>query len=396
MRAILRRNRGQRGGAGEAPYRETQAVYLTVPDSAESYSIKALDTNAGGGGPNPARFVLLRDRVRGNTETLSYSADMSGALAALPEVDFSVAGLSSAGLGTVSIPAGSRGAIITADPIYGQFSAVSKVIRLLADATKPIFADAVAEAVLQPGPAVSEVKFITFQPATKPNDYSDNRALVPVEGTADLGIFPEKKDPNDRFSSTRKRVTLRAKLDQAKENVDVYFLVYDADDPSSANAPVDGATDSQGRQTGFDNRGGDPDKILSAKTDKNGVALVAFEVKPQPGNNYRAFSSTVQKDVKNLLLEARDGYAALPAGVQKTGLLTVARTLHIERDSMDAPPATERFTGAKKDNPDDDVQFDPEIKPADLDTMYSHYKRAFIDVVDDLQKFNPKKNGNWV
>ena len=96
-------------------------------------------------------------------------------------------------------------------------------------------------------------------------------------------VFPEKQTPTDT-NLWNDRIKVTAKLNVAKAGVDIDFLGWDMDDPSSD----DTAVDSNG-PSGRDNRGGlgwNP-TLSSTKTNANGEAYAVYSLSHQPGDNYR-------------------------------------------------------------------------------------------------------------
>jgi len=114
--------------------------------------------------------------------------------------------------------------------------------------------------------------------------------------------------------------------------------VYDVDDPSSTNAPLDDETaftDNKGAHT--------PPSTTPFSTDTNGIADAMMTLSMQPGDNFRAvaatdanfFNGVAARQNDGLNASVTNGSGAIP-GNQITTLLTIWRRLHVEVDSMSA------------------------------------------------------------
>ncbi len=157
-------------------------------------------------------------------------------------------------------------------------------------------------------------------------------------------IFPDKLTYNDAYPSRRDRVSVKATVEPPIAGITVYFRVWDVDDPSSTTAPVD----PNGGVTGPDNRGlggwaGEPaSTTVTASTDANGVAEAVLVVSLNPGDNYRVTAACIN-DSTGLGSQGSADYGLTPPVGAMTEMLTVWRSLHIERDAMGAPSPSEVF-----------------------------------------------------
>lgn len=155
-------------------------------------------------------------------------------------------------------------------------------------------------------------------------------------------IFPGKQTPTD--TTNRRKVKARATIRPVIADRDVWFKVYDVDDPSSNMAPVDDETvPSDNRGTGA--RGHSPIDQQPAATNAQGQAEVEIEVGMQPGDNYRMVASVLDDYFENLDAVQDDGLNARIRNTSGNGwfvppkyvspILTVWRKLHLEVDSME-------------------------------------------------------------
>lgn len=159
-----------------------------------------------------------------------------------------------------------------------------------------------------------------------------------------MSIFPDKVNSADSDdpepSDTRRKVKVKLHLTPPQAGATVYAKVFDVDDPSSSEAPVDG-NDTNG-PAGGDNR--DPisaGALLTAITDANGDAYVSFSVSMHPGDDYRVCASACEDAVQQVTQAMVDGSATLPAGVSLSSMLTVWRHVYVEQDSMAQPEANQ-------------------------------------------------------
>lgn len=158
-------------------------------------------------------------------------------------------------------------------------------------------------------------------------------------------IFPDKLTYNDAYPSRRDRVSVKATVEPPIAGITVYFRVWDVDDPSSTTAPVD----PSGAITGPDNRGqaawvGEPigEATTTATTDSNGLATATLIVSMQPGDNYRVTAACINHST-GLGSQGSADFGLTPPVGAMTEMLTVWRSLHIERDAMGAPSPSEIF-----------------------------------------------------
>ncbi|MDQ3814426.1 MAG: hypothetical protein M3347_10795, partial [Armatimonadota bacterium] len=90
---------------------------------------------------------------------------------------------------------------------------------------------------------VIEVESVEWMPINSPLDGNPN-------ASGGQRIFPDRNSPIDMI--VRNTVRVRAKISKAKAGIPVYFRLFDVDDPSTNNAPVDanGANGGDNRGTG--------------------------------------------------------------------------------------------------------------------------------------------------
>lgn len=256
-------------------------------------------------------------------------------------------------------------------------------------------------------------------------------------------IFPEKPiwDSLKTYDAADVRVELSHPVAQAKV---VNLYQFDVDDPSSSNPLVDDDLQE------IDNRSGNRElsvvggfTVTVAADQRAGKAF--RPVGRKPGDNYRIVATLdpgVTFDTPGGGLSNVDVFRfhylpeeenpqtpahvvvyddGVRAGVYFTGgygdavptanattvtspLLTVWRTLHVERDIMDAPPPAEPFAGeggvvvantvVGTTEGDDDVApngMDGTIPKPGIGLMQAGFRPAYIEVVDDLATKNPNK-----
>lgn len=176
---------------------------------------------------------------------------------------------------------------------------------------------------------------------TNPNTNNGNR------------IFPGKQTPTD--DTARNTVEVVATISPAQENITVYFKVFDVDDPSSDEDPVD----SNGSD-GNDNRGGTGTlSATSAVTDSNGEAKVTFTVGMNPGDNYRVAATLNPEEFDNLTVTSPSPkFLIYPDNNQidgfigkTTNMLTVWRKLNLEFDLMKTPTRAQNTWEGNWDDP---------------------------------------------
>lgn len=148
-------------------------------------------------------------------------------------------------------------------------------------------------------------------------------------------FFPDSPLPGTAPSN---RISIRATVSPPVSFSNaVHFRVFDVDDPSSTNAPVDSES------AAFDNKGAahTPPPTAPVSTDTNGIAEVTMTLSMQPGNNFRAVAAATASFFNDVGARQNDGLnasvtnssGAIP-GNQITPMLTVWRKLHVEVDSM--------------------------------------------------------------
>jgi len=179
---------------------------------------------------------------------------------------------------------------------------------------------------------VYAVEDLTWEP------YPGNAQLDPKDGGR--RIFPDCVSVNDSYAGDRPKVQIKATVTPTAEGLPVYFTSFDVDDPSTDEAPVD-----PNGSVGLDNRGEPKVGTLlsqSAETDEDGKATVTFVVTMNLGDNFRAAASC-NEEALNLVTQAQADANSPPEGVAMTDVLTVWRRLHVEFDTMEAPPEDEPF-----------------------------------------------------
>ncbi len=187
-------------------------------------------------------------------------------------------------------------------------------------------------------------------------------------------IFPGKIGPNDSTPNVRRQVDLVAIVEPPIPGVQVYFKVWDVDDPFDqlrACDPVNPAPDCVPNVGEIDNNRAGPDNrpvpeeplTHTVTTEEDGTATWTITVSMQPGNNYRAAASAlsdvfgpdpqVTQTTADLLgvtgaegnFVANGGDSGYKVPVVWSKMLTVWRKLHVEVDSMMAPDFTNTQTG---------------------------------------------------
>jgi len=165
-------------------------------------------------------------------------------------------------------------------------------------------------------------------------------------------IFPDKKVYNDQNAASRWKVFAVAEFtEKPPAGTKVWFRLWDVDDPSDADGPIDADT------CGPDNRdetwaiaGGDGKKMVAVEVGTiqrfpgdAGTTVcdskhckVAVKVGMQPGDNFRFAATTPESNKPALenMTQAQADTAQPPGGVKISKVLTVWRKVHIEVDSM--------------------------------------------------------------
>ncbi|MBC7855216.1 MAG: hypothetical protein IAF94_17435 [Pirellulaceae bacterium] len=275
---------------------------------------------------------------------------------------------------------------------------------------------------------------------TRPEDDPELR-LDPVfenwhQGYSGLGVFPEFTLPPDHVPNQNNHSKVRVEVNLAVPvkdiPADVYFKAMDPDhgfNPSNPNE--DGPENANGSLNNYldgndvvqeilpytnpktyttlrqpqDNRVGIggvlADTMKSVVVDETKTSTTFTITAIQPGNNFlvvvtgrpellpfRIFGS----DAVTVIQDRVPGLPPVSAGMV-TPILTVWRTLHIERDSMSAPNAEDQ---ALQDHFDDANQDDPhpgDVRNADVAMLAEKFRPANIDVVADLAPYDDKDNG---
>jgi len=179
---------------------------------------------------------------------------------------------------------------------------------------------------------------------------------------AALRVFPGARTPG-LGGTTQDKVKVKVVLSTAvPSDLTVYLKSFDVDDPSANTAPVDAEIadeDNRGNIGGKESgqlAGEDADGIatLTFKKDDN-QKEIEFQITMQPGDNFRVVAScdTNGKSLKQLRNKDRDDgldivdenivttpKTPIPESNRRVSpVLTVWRFLHVEVDSMTAPPA---------------------------------------------------------
>jgi len=188
--------------------------------------------------------------------------------------------------------------------------------------------------------AVASATWLGIDPGDgQTNLTSDN----PASHGGGFRIFPDQNQSGSQ-GKLHNRVKVRATITPAKPDVDVFFAVFDADDPTDHNGPID----NDGGAPGLDNRGGAVQlSKSSAKTDAAGVVEVEMPVTMRPGDNFRVVAAcsldalvglkAKQADSNARVIDAQGApvsEAATPGRRKSTPLLSVWRRLNLELDSM--------------------------------------------------------------
>jgi len=260
---------------------------------------------------------------------------------------------------------------------------------------------------------ISEITDVEWK-GVDANDGENNLEEYPV-GSGEYRIFPERNHPegaedppgtaiDGSHDKVEVKVTVAPPV-PANCSFPVYLKVFDPDhlpdeqDAGEANTAADGDPNDHtaGTHTGDDNLGSTGSgmspaagQITIGAGQDNGVLELTID-EPQPGNNFIVVANGRQSVPTNYRFKA-DGktlerpanpWEDVPAAVQ-TPMLTVWRTLWMERDSMEAPisgipPNGEGpFTGPGVD--EDDVEFDPH-SPA-ITVATTNYQDALVRVLE--------------
>jgi hypothetical protein len=235
----------------------------------------------------------------------------------------------------------------------------------------------------------------------------DTGAAIDAQPEGAIGggkrVFVEKATPTSM--AVQNQVEVHATISEQRANIDVFFYIYDVDDPSS-NSPTDTTLDDESKST--DNRGAALLGKFSVKTNEQGVAIATRTLSQQPGDNFRVVATTDpgfdleagvvvrQKDATAGVYFSGAGGAAVPASdamVVTSELATVWRHLYIERDHMKAPPPGEVFDGTE---PRKDVAPGGPVADPGIALATEQMRSAYIEVVEANTGLNPRTESNWV
>ncbi len=171
-------------------------------------------------------------------------------------------------------------------------------------------------------------------------------------------------------------------------DVEVYFKVWDVDDPFDQIHGPQGANDIanvaliDNDLAGSDNRpvGETPWESPPVITDANGRATVTITVSMQPGNNYRAGASVDPPEINGTTQPQADGNAP-PVNVEFSPMLTVWRKLHVETDSMARPTFAENTINVSWNEP----RFPTGELLLDINDQQNndHFENGFIRIQSD-------------
>ncbi|MGI8981335.1 MAG: Calx-beta domain-containing protein [Pirellulaceae bacterium] len=219
---------------------------------------------------------------------------------------------------------------------------------------------------------------------------------VPAGWVADL--YLKDFDVDHVYNATRSEDVGSGYLDPNDDIVD------NPNYPNPAPSPIGSDNTKTLRRKPNDNRdgfggyakGGDLESDHMVFQASQTVKTVGYTIYiPQPGNNYRVSVSghlayinahTLSDDGISILSGPTGGFAV--ASNRVTDTLTVWRTLHIERDSMGKPNASDTFN---QDQPFDDLPPSPwNLRDADISMLAEWFLPANIDVIADLATYDVK------
>jgi predicted Zn-dependent protease with MMP-like domain len=228
-------------------------------------------------------------------------------------------------------------------------------------------------------------------------------------GGSGLRFFP---DAVTSGAGQRPKVDVRVQLEPALAGIPIYLDWRDVDDPSDDDGPIDDDEDPPDPNKpdelpanvadNFDTPGlGDPYlSAYSPTTDANGQIRVTLDVADiQPGNNFRVVAGARQAELARVAARSADWtsdvfydengdgiwqgeepplYDNQPIfGCVATPLLTIWRHLHVEVDSMGAPPQGTIF-------PDDGIATDvvvAVVPPSATGLLSAAFEPAYVDIV---------------
>lgn len=252
------------------------------------------------------------------------------------------------------------------------------------------------------------------------SDPGDGQTNLSEDNPASHGggfrLFPDKNAPGaagKKHNTVWARAVLNRKVPAGK-NVTVYFRLFDVDDPTGNPAndtvsPIDpndiaGSPHANTKYIGDDNRGTVGSTIGSVVVPGGfDVAKTLYDLKtPNAGDNFRVFATTdltvmnavhVDPDYQSGLSSVngfRTAQDQKPDIKYSSPVLAIWRKLHVERDSMAAPPAGEPFGGAT-----DDVDPGGALANPSIDLAQTNFRDAFIEVVDDLGALDMRDGVSW-
>jgi hypothetical protein len=167
--------------------------------------------------------------------------------------------------------------------------------------------------------------------------YSGNTTLDTCPNNGGKRIFPGKKDPTDTEPSLRRRVQAKAKITPALEGIQIYFRIFDPDDPSTNDAPIDpnGWAGGDNRVTGWAMIGGWP-----STTDASGEATAVLSLSSrQPGDNFIMLADC-RADRLSSVTQAQVDLNSFNPIIVSSEMLTIWRRLWLEFDSMGPAPSS--------------------------------------------------------
>jgi hypothetical protein len=269
------------------------------------------------------------------------------------------------------------------------------------------FVAQMAQAPRQDIAKIQSVEWVGVDP--DPTDNDDATNLYPPEMGGGWRVFPGKNSM-DAGAPSHRAVKVKITVLPAMQDIPIKLKLYDPDDPTYADGPVDADPNTN------DNRG-DPlnfkvGEVLDATTTEieNGEAIAwkTFLVSLNPGDNFRVaaaereiyfdyikvISSQTAPETRGRLYVDKNENDNLDPGepavdenspasdkngvdvVFSTPLLTVWRRLHVEVDSMGAPPAGTQFTQ------EDPAPAGPNgaVPRPNTDKLDDAFHNAFIDV----------------
>jgi hypothetical protein len=236
----------------------------------------------------------------------------------------------------------------------------------------------------------------------------------------DLPLPPSQIPQSERSKYQRVKVMVTVN-DAPNTSLTVYLRLFDPDDPSSKTSPIDandndpafdtcrpsdnrGVAKFVGGSTIVGNQWGRLSDInIPVTTNQKGTATATaiIELPGNPGDNFKVAAALdsgtrdamyvgqgSQTDALRIWVDVSGADWKVPEGQEQdtnpparaSRLLTVFRRLHVEVDSMGAPPASETFY------PYPDSRDDPnpgDVKDPSLDALIPAMKEAYVDVLQD-------------